>query len=291
MGATNNNKVDIAFWFIILLSGAAVGSAYYLDLKGLLSNANGGSFFEDSKMISLALCISFFTCLLIVLKIFGFLTISSKNNLGRKEIRKQLKYQDYLIDLISSHEVDEIFAKKRVMHNFLTKDDFYDKHNRRLLLNEIKAMHKVLAGKKKDKLRKLYLSLGYIEDVKDKLLSINWDSRVEAILEIKQFDLELYYHLIDKFLADKNENVRKNALDVSIQINDQPLSLMEKIPYPLTRWEKHLFLKTLSTLPISQIPDLSVYYSNHQDHNEFIDEMRSHFNQIEVASKSKLYAI
>ncbi len=286
-----NIKLGTPFWFVVLLSIASIAIAFYLDYQGIISNDQGGRFVEDVSVQSLIIGIGFFTSLLILVKIFGFISITTKNTLSRKEIKKQLKYQDYLVDLITSHEVEDIFSTKRVMNNFLSKEDFYDKNNRKILLNEIKAIHKVLEGNKKEKIRKLYLSLGYIEDVKDKLLSVNWESRVEALLEINTFNLELYHHMVEKFLRDKNDNVRKVALEICIQLSEEPLSLLSKIPYELNRWEKHLFAKTISSLPISLIPDLSVYFSHRQDHNQFIDELRSQFNQIDKTTKSKLHAI
>ena len=149
-------------------------------------------------------------------------------------------------------------------------------------------MHAMLSGDEKNSLREIYYALGFIDELRPKFLSFDWVKKVEAISEVKQFEVTEYYDTIRNLALDANKQVKQSAILALLQTEKSPLDILNHIDQPLSRWEKHHILRAMEQLPSSEIPVFGQLKSRWPRHTDFLNELGEHFLQ-ESENLSKLY--
>lgn len=234
----------------------------------------------------------FLISMLVFLSVVVLLHVFFKKKNSKKFKDRQVKYQSFCASVVS-YENDELITNYtgkdfnyKKLH--LSKRDFTKSDNRSALLKEIKAMHEIIKGNEKNKLRELYFGLGFVDELESKFNHHSWYKRVEAIQEAKQFGVIQLYPNIFKLVSDSHELVRRNALLARIDLDEQPLSFLEEIDYSLSIWERHKILSSLTKLPTIKLPNFSKLYTKHPLHKDFLKELSDYFNQKEQATVLQL---
>ncbi len=269
--------------FYKVLSAILMVSVVFKMVRGwvsqLLSAISEVSLSTDETLLIIA-CFSFLI-LMVSLFSFAYMHMKLKALTAEKVAVKQEKYQEYFAGVVSTNHEDTIIKnKKQHNHTFLNKDDLFDTENRAVLLKELKNIHSFIKGAEKARLKELYLAFGFVDELRNKLESVQWVSRVEAINEVKQFGLTDFYHLVRRRLEDSNPNVRKAALSVSIDLVDNPLDILGDIKQRLSKWEEHLFVKALERMPNHRLPYFAKQINLFPAHSAFLHRMTEHFNQV-----------
>ncbi len=230
--------------------------------------------------ILLIIVILSFLGLIVSLGSFLYMQRSLQNIAKDRMIEKQEKYQQYFAGVVSAIHNDNIQFEKYVnADSGLEKEDLVEPENREILLKELKSVHSIIKSSEKARLKELYLGFGFIEDLKSKLQSPYWVKRVEAINEIKQFDLSDFYSSVNDSIRDSNINVQKSALALCLDINENPIEVLLNIRSPIGKWETHLFVKALEKRPKQSIPIFSDYIDEYPEHIEFLDNMSRYYKQ------------
>jgi len=204
--------------------------------------------------------------------------------INKEDDERQQKYQKYFAGTVAQNsnplklnQSKNSIANKNREH--LSIEDLTNIDNRILLLKELKAMHSLINGEEKLRLKELYYGLGFIDDLPTKFLSSDWVRRVEAILEVKQFEVSKYYPTIFKLINDSHSTVRRNSIIARIDLEENPLKILEDLNSKLSIWEKHSITLALDKLPHHLIPNFQDLMRTYPIHHEFLSEMKTHFNQ------------
>ena len=200
------------------------------------------------------------------------------------------KYQDYFNDVISPKDlqVDQYFNKtKSSSKSHLELTDIVDPKNRTILLSELKGMHSIITGQEKDRLRELYFGMGFVPEIKSRLESSSWLTRVEAIQEVRQFQIRSYYPKVFDMINDAHETVRRNAILSRIVLDPDPINILHDINTPLNSWERHNILSALEKLPSHKVPLFCTLYLEAPMHVEFLKELCLHFHQKTVLEQEQ----
>lgn len=241
-------------------------------------NLNLGS--NSSMLIKVSILIAL---AVLILLIYSFSHLSFTKKMGKINNDKRQQYQNYFASSIAEDENKSAFEKKNKLtqqnKEHLSIEDLTNTNNRQLLLNELKGMYSFMSGSEKIRLKELYYALGFIDGLPDKFKSPDWVQRVEAIQEVKQFEVAKYYPTIFKLINDPNETVRRNSLIARIDLTENPLDILKDIHTKLSIWEKHNIALALEKLPKHRLPNFQDLIKKHFIHHEFLHEMKVHFNQ------------
>ena len=129
--------------------------------------------------------------------------------------------------------------------------------------------------------------MGFVPELEARLASKSWLTRVEAIQEIRQFQVTTYYPQVFEMINDVHETVRRNAILSRIVLDPDPINILHDINTPLNTWERHNILSALEKLPSHKVPLFCTLYLEAPMHVEFLKELCLHFHQKTVVDTAK----
>lgn len=117
--------------------------------------------------------------ILLVVLVFLISAILSHNYYKQKSEKKnnkrKSKYQNFFANVVADQDqqISRRYSldNKKQLKQHLSKEDFTKGENRQALLKELKAMHNIISGAEKSKLRELYFGLGLLMSSKKNLLT------------------------------------------------------------------------------------------------------------------------
>ena len=200
---------------------------------------------------------------------------SKKNQLKAEE------FQNYFTTIITENNSapdSYLSAHSSTVRMHLSKDDLYNIDKRLILLKELRSMHSLVGGQEKIRLEDQYFALGFVDELEDKFLSPDWVVRAQAVSETAQFKVKKYYPYIEDLMSDRNESVRQNAMIAQMKLDDQPLSILDRIKRPLSVWEKHQMYLAIKALPSHKLPPFTELINKYSIHKDFINDLKLQFN-------------
>lgn len=245
---------------------------------------------KESVLIGFSLVIAI--CL-VVITTYSLLHNKISNKLSGEDFSNSQRYQNYFAGALAersnplklNRDNGKLIEKQK---EHLSVEDLTNTNNRVLLLKELKGMHGLISGEEKQRLKELYYALGFIDDLPNKFKSKDWVQRVEAIHEVKQFEVAKYYPTIFKLINDSNSTVKRNSLLARIDLEGNPLDILDDINSKLSIWEKHNITLALDKLPSHHIPNFQDLMKSYPLHHEFLSEMNLHFHQNVTGSSRKV---
>lgn len=199
---------------------------------------------------------------------------------NKQEIREQAyieRYQSYLAEFtaISVTELFEEMNLKSQKTYFLTKKDLQRSRRRHLLANEIYQLHLNLEGSQAQAIKTLFLGLSLMEDTSKNLGSRYTDVVINALREVRAYQLTNLMPKVKTLLFSKNEEVRHNALLVYVGLLPHELDIIEQFEEPLTDWQKHKILFGLQQGNKIKEDYLSALMKRQSIHAPFYGELKA----------------
>jgi len=284
--------------FIVLIICQTIGTEHVVNslsfrpsvsLSAIIGDINKVTFVDNPDILPhtrflglTALCICIVLASIVAYSIIHSKYRSSKNNAHISE-----KYQDYFAAVISNihSNLNDIYTNNNAGTGLrLTKEDISNVNNRTILLAELKGIHSLIKGNEKKRLEDIYFALGFVEELEDKFKSPEWKDRAGAIKETIQFQVKELYPYVFKLVNDSNSTVSQNAILSTIGIAEHPLSVLNEIERPLSKWEQHNILLAVKKLPKHKINQLDAVKVKNDYHQEFLQEINIYFHQNSIHS-------
>lgn len=235
-------------------------------------------------IISMAM---FFAFAAIVLIVITLLHRGVWNIRFLKAQKLQNKYENYLAELVSGtyddpllHNIDQ--QQKSTLA--LGLQDITLPFNRNILRGQILLLHQNLFGDDAGRIRELYLSLGFKDEVLKKLKSSRWKIIVEAIKELEQMGIREAHEPIFQLINHRNKTVKTAAIRAKVHLDTSPLSFLDDYTSALTDWQQSNIAYALLRLQRTDMPDFTRWY-DHQNETvlAFAIKMCGLFNQGQAA--------
>lgn len=223
---------------------------------------------------------------LLSLTILFFLSVLfSRYSKNRREAHVkalQKKYFEFLSELISGdYSVKSLglLAGDGEITLKLSNQDVTNEFNRSVLKTNLLDLHRFLNGNEKEKLRELYLILGFATTALSHLKSKNPYKRKNAIAELSQMDIREAYDSIFQMINDASEVVRDAAIHARAELDMSPLAMLKELSHPFTPWQQSkVFLQVTSHSQISE-DILSLWFSSERnDISGFLLKLIAHFH-------------
>jgi hypothetical protein len=160
-----------------------------------------------------------------------FVVLSLGKNKSRTHIVDTLNvdYRELIIDYLfndSQKALDELKAAKKDLA-------------KKIIIGQIINLKKNIIGDSADRLRTLFIELGYDRYVTRKLNSLFWHVKVENIRILSIMYIGGVSSRIAKFLNSENSVLRMEAQLALINLNrENPYQFLETLEYPLTEWDQ-----------------------------------------------------
>ena len=237
------------------------------------------------KVLFVLIFIFISAILVFVIGIFISSTIKKRQEARQEKLR--VRYSQYLASVLAEEEDED----KNDLVNYdigrklvLSKKDLSNTFNRNVLLQEILELHKHLRGNDANKLRNLYLSLGFTDDSTTKLRSRKWNLIVQGIHELTQMNIREAAMEIFAHLNHQNETVRHEAQLAKIKLDkNDPLGFLDGYTASLSHWEQANIYAALANFDKDHIPDFTRWlYSENDSVIIFALKMISQFNQFDA---------
>jgi hypothetical protein len=204
-------------------------------------------------------------------------TIFSKR--VQKEQHIRARYETLLAEYISGEHENEmlrLLSMEKETALSLSMTELQNPLNRRIFKEQLLLLHKNLSGQETNKLRDLYLILGFKNESITLLKNTrDWQKRVACIHELSQMAVREAMPLIFALINHPNQMVSVAALRTRVVMDVEPLALLNDLTTELTDWQKTHLAFMLSRLSIAELqhPNLSVA--------TFAKQMSAHFSDLE----------
>jgi hypothetical protein len=179
--------------------------------------------------------------------------------LRQKEKAKVLKtkFEVFLSELMSNiDENGKIFYKKN-FNTQLSKKDTTDIFHRKVLLDEMLIMRHHVGGFEAEKLKELYLKLGFDKDALQQLKNKRWYRRLEAVQAISLMEVDGFNEVFQMMAVDEHQLVRVAALRALILRGGNWQQALTFYNYNLSLWEQYQICDALSRRQSIELPDFS----------------------------------
>ena len=212
----------------------------------------------DSHIVMIIIPLILLSITFSFISIFGlsvFVLLSLAKNKSRTYLVDTLNvnYRELIIDFLvndSQKALDELKDAKKDLA-------------KKIIIGQIINLKKNIIGDSADKLRTLFIELGYDRYVTKKLYSIFWHIKVENIRILSIMYIEGVSSRIAKFLNSENSILRMEAQLALINLNrENPYQFLETLEYPLTEWDQvNIYDTTVRNSLI--LPDFAGFLGTH----------------------------
>ncbi len=195
--------------------------------------------------------------------VFFSLIILSRIVSGFAYARRQ-RIEDNIQDFLSAYIFNDLEDK-------LVIYEFHDKYitkvgTRKIVLENLLALHKGLIGDTAEKLRHLYRELGLNSYSKQKLYSSNWHEIAKGIVELAEMDCRDYIDLINTFVNHPHPVLRSEAQIATLKLKTTGLfSFLTNLKDPLLDWQQQQLAKAAYKAPLAAIPDFKQWLNHKQE--------------------------
>lgn len=250
-------------------------------INRILSNCFGSNY-EAMSGIEIV-CYSLIWLGLIFLA-FLIIMLSVRTHLAQKAEREMSsireRFQDYLSHVVTGQAGDQyMHSHNSVDPIYLNTKDLQSEKYRKVFLCELMSLHKLIDGDAKERLRDLYLGLGFASEVKHMIFSKNWEDRIEAIQQISRFQLNQFYPILVTSLHDKNRYVRQAAFVQYAALKSNPIDALKYVDGKMNGWEKQVILENLRKRSVHLLPIFKNYIAKYSEHSDFLNELSIMYNQ------------
>ena len=180
-----------------------------------------------------------FSFLAIMFVILAFILMNRRRMEGREKRKTILmeRYQDFLLDEISGELPPEERKRRLAYFQRIVVDGF----SRQILIDQISDLSIHLPEEKREILRRLYYSLGLIQDTLNKIRRGSWNVVIKGFKEISALGIRDLKEEIKKHINSKDSNVRIEALITLVYLDrgsSESFSWLDSLEDPLSLWEQ-----------------------------------------------------
>ncbi|MGN6394825.1 MAG: HEAT repeat domain-containing protein [Mucilaginibacter sp.] len=195
------------------------------------------------------LAILFFTGLILALIVFILITMYIRNRRSGK-LKKWKLMANLLIRKAIFFEDDgdnnKTIQLTERTHQLLNADP----HFRELLTGELLNARKNISGTSAGNLKQLYLQLGLQNFAVERLKSLKWYIKAQAIQELAVMGIKEQITHIYRFTNHAKELVRMEAQMAVVKLYGfEGLRFLDVVSYPITEWQQIRLLHELSHTP------------------------------------------
>lgn len=235
------------------------------------------------------------------LTIFGFILLSlvfvgitivrrTTHNKKQQQIDDlRDKFQMYFAELVSEDYEDDMLKmldSTEEINLSLSLEDISNPIHRSILLEELLAANKYIAGKSASKIRETYLTLGFKEYSLQQLKSSDWQTVVKGIQALSAMDIRDAYTSIFELVHHSNPKISEAAMVAHIQLSSDPLAFLDNFKGILTDWHHHRLHHALNKLNFDDVPNFERWYkTDNESVKIFIIKMSGLFQQTHLAQK------
>ncbi len=182
----------------------------------------------------------------------------------KKEAYLRSRYENLLTEFICGDHENEMIrslsSEKEALLS-LSQKELRKSMNRRIFKECLLELHKHLSGQETNKLRDLYLILGFKHTAMQALKkSRSWEKLVESIAELSQLGIRDAKALIFPLVNHPNDMVSVAALRARVSLDLDPLLLLDDRKKDLSPWQKTQLRVVISRLPIEEMPDFRRWF-------------------------------
>jgi len=190
------------------------------------------------------------------------------------------RYQDYLAEFVAMPLADISLEGVAYQHSMtgLSQRDITLTSRRKLLADEMRQMCQQLNGHAQRQIRHLYMGFALHADVERRLYSTSWNVVVEALDEVRIFDLNCYKDDVISLVNSRHLEVRCQATIAYLTISQGDLTILGQLERAMTNWERHKILDTLSGMSEVASWDFDALQAAIPQHSAYIKELETQLN-------------
>lgn len=173
------------------------------------------------------------------------------------------KFQCYLAELVSGDYEDDMLKmldSTEESNLALSLEDISTPLHRSILLEELLAVHKYIAGKSASKIRETYLTLGFKQYSLKQLKSNDWQTVVKGIQALSAMDIRDAYTSIFELIHHSNPKISEAAMVAHVQLSSDPLAFLDNFNGILTEWHHYRLHHALTKLSFRYVPDFERWF-------------------------------
>jgi hypothetical protein len=210
-----------------------------------------------------------------------------------KERQLRTRYETLLAEYISGEYEDEmlrVLSLEKEIALSISSMELQNPLNRRVFKEQLLLFHKNLSGHETNRLRDLYLILGFKNDA----ISIikkrsGWQKRVACIHELSQMGIREAMPLIFPLINHRNEMISIAALRTRVVLDIEPLALLDDLKIELSDWQKTHLSFMLSRLSAHELPDFKRWFAHpNPSVASFAKQMSVHFSDLDTLEMDDL---
>lgn len=220
---------------------------------------------------------------------FFFFSLISRAMKNKKQAKVDVlneKYRLFLSEIVSGTD-NAMKAELGVSADSTLSLDLSDingRLSRAVLKENLLELYRHISGQEKEAIRNIYLMLGYAKEAIHALKNGNVPKRIQAIDELSMLDVKDTHKEVFKMVNDKSEAVRDVAIAARARRDEHPLSLLEDLQNPFSKWQQSVVYNALVKYHADHIPSFKKYViSSNQDIAYFSMRLASLFQQAECA--------
>jgi len=203
-----------------------------------------------------------FSVISICVFIAAFIVRHKRERNQQKEKKLVLQFQELFSDFLFSSENEELLGISMNKFKPYTKNKF----NKSILLKTLFKIHKDMTGDIAEKLKMLYIELGFVDDSIKKIKSSKWHIQIIGMRELSEMRIQNVADDIAILSLDKNEILRREAQLALVKINGfQALNFLNNLTYTLSEWQQLLLLETIQYFNEKNLPPLEKLLKSEND--------------------------
>lgn len=209
-------------------------------------------------ILQTALAFIFLAFIIIAIMYFHNIRSLSKQRIENKvsKIFEDLLIQYINLDVFETEKKDHILSK---INSFLWSAEY-----KIILKKNISSLNKLFQGEMKDKVEKLYISLGLYHETISNLNSKKWSKKVSALNELREMNIEGSREIIKKLVLDKNQRVSIIAMQTLMNIDNHPFKFLTEHELPLSKAQMIFIAKKASIMKESEHNDILTLFKNQE---------------------------
>lgn len=177
--------------------------------------------------------------------VLAMLDIAIKRHLNKKEARQLAQLTEKINELLIAALVTDRgeknghLIKSSFEPSFLFKMGVSEKEVKKILVQELLKFRSSFAGSIADRARKLYMDLSLHTEALKRVHKKNWETKVNAMMELFKMDVPIDETYLQILLLDKNRYIREFARLALIKFTTgDPLQILREIKEPISQLEE-----------------------------------------------------
>ncbi len=200
---------------------------------------------------------AFFLLLFIVFLFLLILSRIYKNNINKKTERLKESLQESFSMYLFNESLENISLKEKNedIIKLFGEDNLKRPFYRTILMKELMSLHINYSGEIAEKLKQLFLILGFDKEVQKKLRSRYWYIKANGINIVQQMNLEQFSSTVLQFVVDPNYILRSEAQVAYVNLNKRnPFVFFVELKYQISDWDQIKLHNALMLYENSEIP-------------------------------------